>query len=221
MTVVPLSLRRCPPLPSLQLAAREHASLAAVHEMLAYGERLGVPASSLLLSLLARQRPVLVARARRTAEWSLMLGQATGRDDTGQEAHDVALLADVGHLALAVPDEGESWTEWRVRRASHDVLAGVSTLASVAPGVLTVAESFDGRGLPIGLSGDEIPLAARIVRLTRAFDAASGGWWPGVAGPAVARACAQLVHDAGTTLDPALVHVWLRLLDRHLSEGAA
>jgi hypothetical protein len=30
-----------------------------------------------------------------------------------------------------------------------------------------------------------------------------------------------LVHAAGTALDPALVHGWLRLMDHHVAQGAA
>lgn len=221
MTVAPSTLSRFHSPSSLHLADAERASLATLHAMLAHGEDAGVPASSLLLSALARRRPALVTRGRRTAEWALLLGNEMGVLDAGRQAHDVALLADVGALSLRSSDGAGPWAEWHARQASHDLLAGVPSLASVAPGVLTVAENVDGSGLPLGLVGDEIPLAARIVRLVREFDTASDGWWPGTVGPSVARACAYLVSAAGESLDPAVVHAWLRLLDRHLSEGAA
>lgn len=200
---------------------RDRSSLATLHQVLATAEAAGVGASSLLLSAMARRDRALVARARRTAEWALLLGELMGLPAAGQEAHDVALLADVGRLSLEPQFGTGPWTEWRARQASHDVLAGVPTLASIAPGVLCVAENFDGSGLPCGLAGEEIPLSARLARLVREFDEASDGWWPGTAGPVVTHAATHLVRLAGTTLDPALVHAWLRLLDRHLSAGAA
>lgn len=202
-------------------SAHEQSSLADLHEVLARAEEAGVPASTLLLSAMARRRPRLVARARRTAEWALMLGESLGLPEVGQQAHDAALLADVGYLSLDPARTTGPWAEWHARQASHDVLTGVATLESIAPAVLAVAENFDGSGLPLGRADEDIPLAARVARLVRDFDEASGGWWPGAVSPAVTTACAQLVERAGTTVDPALVHAWLRLLDRHLSEGAA
>lgn len=221
MSLVSPPLARPLPCRSGRLADAEQASLAELHEVLLRAEVAGVAPSSLLLSAMARRSPALVARARRAAEWALMLGEVLGAPDAGQEAHDIALLADVGYLSLDATLGTGPWAEWHARRASHDVLVGVPSLASVAPGVLTVAENFDGGGLPLGLEGEEIPLASRIARLAREFDEASDGWWPGAAGATVTRACEHLVRAAGTTLDPALVHAWLRLMDHHLSEGAA
>jgi hypothetical protein len=204
-----------------RLAAADPSSLADLHGVLARAEEAGVPPSSLLLSAMARRNPALVARARRTAEWALLLGESLGLPTVAQQAHDVALLADVGYLSFEPRLGTGPWAEWHARQASHDVLIGVASLVTVAPGVLTVAENVDGSGLPLGLAGDDIPLAARLARLVREFDDVSEGWWPGIVGPSVARACSHLVEAAGTLVDPALVHAWLRLLDRHLSEGAA
>lgn len=204
-----------------RLTAADQSSLADLHGVLARAEEAGVPPSSLLLSAMARRNPALVARARRTAEWALLLGESLGLPTVAQQAHDVALLADVGYLSFEPRLGTGPWAEWHARQASHDVLIGVPSLMTVAPGVLTVAENVDGSGLPLGLAGDDIPLAARLVRLVREFDDVSDGWWPGTVGPSVARACSHLVEVAGTLVDPALVHAWLRLLDRHLSEGAA
>ena len=80
---------------------------------------------------------------------------------------------------------------------------------------------FDGAGLPFGWQGAEIPMAARIVRLTRDFDLASQGWWPGHPAAVSARACMELVALAGQTVDPALVHAWLRVLDREVAADVA
>ena len=44
-------------------------------------------------------------------------------------------------------------------------------LASVAKLVRSSHERFDGTGYPDGLSGDEIPLGARIIAVCDAFDA--------------------------------------------------
>jgi HD-GYP domain-containing protein (c-di-GMP phosphodiesterase class II) len=180
----------------------------------------GVPPTSLLLSALARHDRATAARARRTAEWARLLAESHGRADLAMDAHDVALLADVGHLAL-VPTRNNPWLEWQRRRASHDLLQAVPALAHLAPAALSVSERFDGDGLPMGQHGDEIPLTARIARLVRDFDLASHGWWPGQPTMASVRACMELVSLAGQTVDPALVHTWLRVLDREVAADVA
>ena len=180
----------------------------------------GVAPTALLLSVLARRDRSLAARARRTAEWARLLAESLGRDDLAQDAHDVALLADIGHLAL-VATSNNPWLEWQRRRASHDLVQAVPALAHLAPAVLSVSERFDGDGLPMGQQGAEIPLTARIARLVRDFDFASQGWWPGQPVSISARACSELVSLAGQTVDPALVHTWLRVLDREVAADVA
>jgi response regulator RpfG family c-di-GMP phosphodiesterase len=180
----------------------------------------GVPPTTLLLSALARRDRSLAARARRTAEWARLLAESFGRDDLAQDAHDAALLADIGHLAL-VTTRDNPWLEWQRRRASHDLLQAVPALSHLAPAVLSVSERFDGDGLPMGLHGQEIPLVARMARLVRDFDLASQGWWPGQPASISARACSDLVALAGQTVDPALVHTWLRVLDREVAADVA
>jgi response regulator RpfG family c-di-GMP phosphodiesterase len=213
----------CPPSspPAVAAATDAAGALGSVHGLLAAAEDAGVPASSLLLSALARRDRAVAARARRTAEWARLLAERCGNDVLAQEAHDVALLADIGQLALGPRDPGDPWREWQCRRAAHDLLQTVPTLAPLASSVLSIAERFDGDGLPFGLQGTEIPLAARIVRLVRDFDLASHGWWPGQPTANSARACMELVALAGKTVDPALVHTWLRLLDREVAAHVA
>lgn len=211
-----------PPPASLRLAAADDPTgvLGHVEGLLTAAAEAGVPPTALLLSVLARRDRGLACRARRTAEWARLLAECLGRSDMAQDAHDVALLADIGQLAL-VATADNPWLEWQCRRASHDLLLAVPTLAHIAPAVLSVSERFDGDGLPMGLHGDEIPLTARIARLVRDFDLASQGWWPGQPAAICARASFELVSLAGQTVDPALVHTWLRVLDRELAADVA
>lgn len=201
--------------------AESQAGLGHLSGLLADAESAGVAPTSLLLSVLARRDRALAARARRTAEWARLLAESCGRDDLAQDAHDVALLADIGQLALPPLRNDNPWREWQCRRAAHDLLQAVPSLAHLAIGVLSVSERFDGDGLPLGLHGDEIALTARIARLVRDFDLASHGWWPGQPPAISARACMELVSLAGQTVDPALVHTWLRVLDRELAADVA
>jgi HD-GYP domain-containing protein (c-di-GMP phosphodiesterase class II) len=52
-----------------------------------------------------------------------------------------------------------------------EILTDIAGLAHLAPSVRASHERWDGTGYPDGLSGDEIPLAARVVATVDAFDA--------------------------------------------------
>ena len=53
----------------------------------------------------------------------------------------------------------------------EEMLAGIAGLEHLAPAVRATHEAWDGSGYPDGLTGEEIPLTARIVRVVDAFDA--------------------------------------------------
>ena len=71
-------------------------------------------------------------------------------------------------------------------------------------------ERWDGHGYPTGLSGDAIPLPARIVALADVFDALSHARpyrdaWP------LARVLEEIAGQAGRQFDPALVQAFMEL----------
>jgi PAS domain S-box-containing protein len=71
-------------------------------------------------------------------------------------------------------------------------------------------EHFDGQGYPWGLSGEEIPLVARIFAVVDAYDAMSSNRpYRKALGPAAA--LEELERCAGTQFDPAIVAAFLRL----------
>jgi hypothetical protein len=74
-------------------------------------------------------------------------------------------------------------------------------------------ENIDGSGYPDGLKGSRIPLEARIVRVTDAFDAITNAR-PYQAALSVEWALTELGRCAGTQFDPELVRVFEELLDR-------
>src|SRR5262245_32505920 len=89
-----------------------------------------------------------------------------------------ALFHDIGKLS--VPDEillkpsTLTASEWELMRRHSDegarMLETVGAFADAVPGVRHHHERFDGTGYPQGLSGEAIPLIARIVHLADALD---------------------------------------------------
>jgi HD-GYP domain-containing protein (c-di-GMP phosphodiesterase class II) len=88
----------------------------------------------------------------------------------------------------------------------------VPELADAASGVRHHHERWDGTGYPDRLSGDAIPLAARIVAVVDAYSAMTS---PRVYSKARSTfaAVAELERCAGSHFDPAVVAAFVRVLE--------
>lgn len=90
-----------------------------------------------------------------------------------------ALLHDVGKIdippeILNKPDRlnSEEWARMRSHpEAGVELLRGIDFPDDVLPIVLSHHEKWDGSGYPHGLSGEAIPLSARILGLADVYDA--------------------------------------------------
>ncbi len=123
-----------------------------------------------------------------------------------------SLLHDLGKLAI--PEEiltkpGElNDPEWRIvsehPKIGQVVLEQAGALRDAATIVLHHHEWFDGRGYPHGLSGEEIPVGARIVAIADAYEAMVAGR-PYRAAITHEAALEELRRHAGVQFDPDLV----------------
>jgi putative nucleotidyltransferase with HDIG domain len=86
--------------------------------------------------------------------------------------------------------------------------------------VLSHHERPDGKGYPQGLTGEEIPLEARILAVADAFEAMTSDRTYRVA-IAKQSARAELLRCAGTQFDPRVVAAFLAALDREAERLAA
>jgi HD-GYP domain-containing protein (c-di-GMP phosphodiesterase class II) len=108
----------------------------------------------------------------------------------------------------------------RIRMRDHPMIgaqmvrAVSSILDPLAAGIQSHHEHWDGTGYPDGLRGPDIPLAARIVAVTDAFDSLRHGATDDGQRLSRAGALARLEDGAGTRFDPAVVAAFLgRLQD--------
>jgi HD-GYP domain-containing protein (c-di-GMP phosphodiesterase class II) len=83
----------------------------------------------------------------------------------------------------------------------------------VLPVVRHHHEAWNGGGYPLGLSGEQIPLAARIVAVADAFDAMSSDR-PYRKGMPDDRLDDVLRKGAGTQWDPSVIDAFFRIRDR-------
>jgi HD-GYP domain-containing protein (c-di-GMP phosphodiesterase class II) len=132
-----------------------------------------------------------------------------------------ALLHDVGKIG--VPDavlrkpRTLSRREWQAMQR-HPLLAGllvskVGFLEGALPILLYHHERYDGRGYPFGLAGDRIPIEARIFAVVDAYDAMTSDRPYRKAVPHE-EAVAEIVANAETQFDPAVVRVFQKIVEK-------
>ncbi|TMB58252.1 MAG: diguanylate cyclase [Chloroflexi bacterium] len=126
-----------------------------------------------------------------------------------------SLLHDLGKLAVPseILDKPSSLSdvEWQAigehPRIGQVILEQASSLRDSIPVVLHHHERFNGGGYPHGLSGNEIPLGARIVAVADAYHAMVGER-PYKTARVHREAIAELRRHAGTQFDPQVVDVF-------------
>jgi diguanylate cyclase (GGDEF)-like protein/putative nucleotidyltransferase with HDIG domain len=94
-----------------------------------------------------------------------IVGQAALFHDIGKLAVPDAILLKPGHLT-----EKEWALMQRHAEEGASIINRLGFLADAVPAIRHHHERFDGRGYPDNLSGDEIPLGARIIHVADAFD---------------------------------------------------
>lgn len=133
-----------------------------------------------------------------------------------------ALLHDIGKIGVpdavltkpgALTDEEYELIK-RHPETAVQILEHVSYLADELPLILHHHERYDGRGYPGGLSGDHIPLGARILAMADSVDAMAS---PRSYKPAydVQRVKAEVARGRGTQFDPAVADATLQWLEEN------
>jgi HD-GYP domain-containing protein (c-di-GMP phosphodiesterase class II) len=97
------------------------------------------------------------------------------------------------------------------------VLQPIEFASRVNEIILSHHEHWDGHGYPRGLSGEQIPLAARILGLVDAFEAMTLGR-PYRDSVPEDEAVAEIRRCAGTQFDPRVVEEFERLLALHAQD---
>lgn len=160
-------------------------------------------------------------------EYALLLGKVLGLSDESQRVLRVAgLLHDVGKIG--VPDRilrkpGRITDEEYETIKQHTLLgdaiiAAIPDLSEIRTAIVSHHERFDGTGYPHSLTGDKIPLMARILAVADSYSAMIADR-PYRKALSRDEATAELKRCSGTQFDPACVDAFLRALE--LSDGAA
>lgn len=159
---------------------------------------------------------------RRVAALAVLLARELGLDETAiTNVRRGALLHDIGMLGLPAklllkpgpltPAEREIVEQHPI--IARDVLLGDPLLEPALAIPYSHHERWDGEGYPVGLAGEQIPLAARLFAVVDHWEALTTDRpfrraWPRSA------ALGYLRCSAGTVFEPRMVELFLRVLER-------
>ena len=156
------------------------------------------------------------------AHYTEMLAREMGCDDeTVEKYHNIALMHDIGKVGIPdsvlnkpgkLTDEEFSLIKSHTSRG-HDVLQTISLMPEIAIGAGLHHERPDGKGYPLGLKGDEIPLVAQIISVADCFDAMYSNR-PYRSRMNFDKVVSIIKEVSGTQLSARVVDAFLRLVEK-------
>ena len=158
--------------------------------------------------------------SQRVADYSALIARELGWENTRiHHLHNAAYMHDVG--MIGIPDsivnkptrltEEEYAIIQRHTLIGADILKDITLIEHVAEVAHYHHERYDGTGYPEGLSGEEIPIEARIVAVADSYDAMNS---KRIYRNALEKEkiIEELESCSGTQFDPAIAQLFVRLI---------
>ncbi|MEN6521184.1 MAG: HD-GYP domain-containing protein [Armatimonadota bacterium] len=163
-----------------------------------------------------------IGHAKRVADYATDVADELGIDtDKRLEIEYAALLRDIGKVNVPAmllnksdpltPDEWEKVKNHSTLGA--EMVHAVPSLSFLGDSILHHHEHWDGTGYPEGLSGEDIPLASRILAVTTDYDAIISDR-PYHQSQPKEEAIKQIKSGSGNKYDPSVVDAFLKVLEK-------
>ena len=159
--------------------------------------------------------------AERLRDYSRRIGQELGLSE--ERLHILSLLSyyhDLGKVGIPehiifkpdpITDEEKELIQSHCE-IGHRIAMSISDISHIADYILKHHERWDGKGYPLELKGEDIPLESRILAIAEAYDVmTSRRNYNRVLSHT--EAVQELQRDAGAQFDPALVERFLKILE--------
>ena len=181
-----------------------------------------IPTVEALLRAVETADHTIRDHSERTSNLASRLAHACNLSSTEQETARVAgLLHDVGKLGIpseVLQKRGALTKDERALVNMHpemgkQLVSGLGGLDRTVPAVLWHHERWDGAGYPHGISGENIPVLARIISVVDSFDAMRRN--RAYRDSMSIQSALQEIHEcAGGQFDPKIAKTFIELIDR-------
>jgi diguanylate cyclase (GGDEF)-like protein/putative nucleotidyltransferase with HDIG domain len=207
----------------LQGANRQlRGALATNEQLLQTMQRTYLSTITSLARTIEAKDPYTGGHTERVAKLALLFAEELGMSETDLRAVEVgAVIHDIGKIGIAdqiltkpgrLTDE-----EFEVMRRHPEISSYIVSELELPPIVKQMVRShherFDGKGYPDALTGEEIPLAARILAVADALDAMTSDRSYRAALP-LETAVQEIVEKSGSQFCPRVVAGFLACLER-------
>ncbi|MDW7669394.1 MAG: HD domain-containing phosphohydrolase [Bacillota bacterium] len=172
-----------------------------------------------LLDVLGEKSFETEEHAVRLKDYALAIGENMGlARDLLNELILLSYLHDIGKVSipdsiLTKPTKLKE-EEWKVMKThtkmGSDLIKKIPDLESISHGILYHHENWDGTGYPEGLSGKNIPLVARIIRIVDSYDAMTNTRTYNLV-KSKEEAVEEIKKYSGILYDPEIVEVFIEV----------
>jgi excisionase family DNA binding protein len=170
-----------------------------------------------LLNALDARDGIASGHSRRVANYACAIGNVLGFPPISQRNLELAaLLHDVGKIMIGEQILGkpgkltdqETYIIQQHPEMGERIVGEVEFLRQTKPFIRHHHERFDGRGYPDGLSGESIPLEARIIFIAEAFDSlrSNSSYHRSLN---LKEALSEIEQGAGTQFDPNILRTFI------------
>ena len=214
-------------LPSLSTALSLLGLAAQVEALKSENKQLSEQAAKTILKALDAKDNYTFGHSMRVAYFSLVTGREHGLSE--EEMYELELSAifhDIGKIgtpdAVLNKPSRLSEEEFLIMKQhpenSYEILKEYPHFEKVAENARLHHERYDGKGYPLGLKGEDIPLAARIILIADTFDAMTSTR-PYRKGLPYEVAYDELIQFSGTQFDPGLVKCFIQGMEKEALKG--
>ena len=173
------------------------------------------------VNIIEAKDPSTMGHSLRVAQHSTLIAERMGFDEEEcKRIYYIALLHDCGKLyipdGILTKPSRLTDEEYEVMKKhtvyGSNILRDFTSIKDIQLGAMYHHERYDGKGYPTGKAGEEIPLIARIICVSDAFDAMnSQRCYRTNLAPEVI--LSELKNNKGTQFDPVIVEHLLKLID--------
>ncbi|NIS59927.1 MAG: HD domain-containing protein [Proteobacteria bacterium] len=170
-----------------------------------------------LLNAVDGRDGIISGHSRRVADYACIIGKAMGLAPESLRILELAaLLHDVGKIMiseqiLGKPGKLTDQEIYAIRQhpeMGEKIVGDVKFLRETAPFIRHHHERFDGLGYPDGLSGESIPLEARVIFIGEVFDSLTSDTSYHTTMD-LKEALGEMERGAGTQFDPNILGIFI------------